>query len=168
MATAVDFKKYTQLLENFLLEKEISAFWAANINIIVNFIVLGIVIFLFDRLLKRIILEVFKAFSHKTKTSFDDLLVESNFPRYIAHIIPLYLVVNVTPILLENHLFIWRIANVLIQIYTIVLVVKIVRSLLRTLRRYLATKEQYKDKPLESYLQVFMLFVWGFAIIYSV
>ena len=42
------------------------------------------------------------------------------------------------------------------------------RSLLRTLRRYLATKEQYKDKPLESYLQVFMLFVWGFAIIYSV
>jgi miniconductance mechanosensitive channel len=168
MAVEVDFKKYAQLLENFLLEKEISEFWAANISILVNFLLLGIVIFLFDRLLKRVIVEAFKAFSHKTKTSFDDLLVESNFPRYVAHIIPLYLVVNITPILLENHLFIWRIANVLIQVYTIVLVVKIVRSLLRTLRRYLATKEQYKDKPLESYLQVFMLFVWGFAIIYSV
>ena len=168
MVAQIDFKKFTHFLENFLLEKDISAFWAANINIVVNFVLLGIVIFLFDKLLKYIIVETFKAFSNKTKTAFDDMLVESNFPRYIAHIIPLYLVIHITPILLENHPLIWGIANVLIQTYTILLVVKIVRSILRTLKRFLSTKEQFKDKPLESYLQVFMLFVWGFAFIYGV
>src|SRR5690554_179981 len=168
MVAQIDFKKFTHFLENFLLEKDISAFWAANINIVVNFVLLGIVIFLFDKLLKYIIVETFKAFSNKTKTAFDDMLVESNFPRYIAHIIPLYLVIHITPILLENHPLIWGIANMLIQTYTILLVVKIVRSILRTLKRFLSTKEQFKDKPLESYLQVFMLFVWGFAFIYGV
>ncbi|HZH69411.1 MAG TPA: mechanosensitive ion channel domain-containing protein [Flavobacteriaceae bacterium] len=168
MVAQIDFKKFTHFLENFLLEKDISAFWAANINIVVNFVLLGIVIFLFDKLLKYIIVETFKAFSNKTKTAFDDMLVESNFPRYIAHIIPLYLVIHITPILLETHPLIWGIANVLIQTYTILLVVKIVRSILRTLKRFLSTKEQFKDKPLESYLQVFMLFVWGFAFIYGV
>ena len=44
-----------------------------------------------------------------------------------------------------------------------------VRSLLRTTKTYLkAGFEQYKDKPLESYMQVLMMFTWGGGIFFII
>ncbi len=55
-----------------------------------------------------------------------------------------------------------------INIYGIILIVKIIRSFLRSTQRYLRTTERFKDKPLESYSQVIMIFLWGIAIFFIV
>jgi miniconductance mechanosensitive channel len=49
------------------------------------------------------------------------------------------------------------------DVYLIVLAVFVFRSLLRTTENYLRTIDKFKDKPLQSYIQVLMIFAWGIA-----
>ena len=55
------------------------------------------------------------------------------------------------------------------QLYLVLLCVLVFRSILRTTNNYLNfSKEKYSDKPLESYVQVLMIFAWGVAIFFFV
>nr|MBP8793153.1 mechanosensitive ion channel [Lutibacter sp.] len=113
-------------------------------------------------------IKLFKLFSLKTKTTFDDFLVQTKFPRFIAHIIPFFILIGVVPLFLSDFPFLLNAFNIVTNIYGIVLIVKIIRSFIKSTQRYLRTKEQFKDKPLESYSQVIMIFLWGVAIIFIV
>ena len=55
------------------------------------------------------------------------------------------------------------IALTLVDIYAIILGAWICRSILKSTREYLKTKALFKDKPLDSYLQVIMIVVWIIA-----
>ncbi len=59
---------------------------------------------------------------------------------------------------------------ILIKVYGIVLTVWIIRSILKTFESYFKTLPRLRDKPIDSYIQVVMLFVWilGFASILAV
>lgn len=46
------------------------------------------------------------------------------------------------------------------DIYIIVLSVWIVRSIVKSTREYLKSKDDYKDKPIDSFAQVIILFLW--------
>jgi len=121
-----------------------------------------------DKLLKKVIVEVFKVFSNKTKTSFDDFLILTNFPRYVGHIIPLAIFKwFFTELLVEYPTTLYWLLKVF-DLYVILLILKIIRSLLRTSRDYFQTKEQFHDKPLQSYLQVTMLFLWGIGVFFFI
>ena len=47
-----------------------------------------------------------------------------------------------------------------LQVFAIVLTLWIVRSLLFTVKDFLKTLPRLRDKPIESYIQVFMIFAW--------
>jgi len=47
-----------------------------------------------------------------------------------------------------------------LQVFTILLVLWVARSLLNTLKDYFKTLPRLKDKPIDSYIQVFMIFAW--------
>lgn len=162
------FEEFTFLFEDYLINQGVSEFWAAYFNLAVNLLILGLITFIADRIIRKIIVSGFKMFSVKTKTTFDDFLVESNFPRYVAHIIPLFFLKYKLPFILKEFPDILNVFNIAVNVYGVVLIVKIIRSILRSLKRYLRTKEQYSDKPLESYLQVILIFVWGVAIIFII
>ncbi|PKP25797.1 MAG: mechanosensitive ion channel protein MscS [Bacteroidetes bacterium HGW-Bacteroidetes-2] len=164
----VNLKEISCLLENYLLEQGMRPFWASSLNLMVNIFILGTIAYFFDRVLRKIIVESFKAFSLKTKTTFDDFLVESNFPRYIAHIIPLLLLKNIFPVVFDGFPMILNVFMTITTIYGIILIVKIIRSVLRSSKKYLRTLESYSDKPLDSYMQVMMIFLWGIAIFFVV
>lgn len=159
---------YTDFIEEYLVEKGMISFWAGSINLLVTVVFLGLAVLLLDRILRKTIVVSFKLFSLQTKTAFDDFLVQSKFPRYIAHIIPLYFLKYSFPFILSGYPILLNIASIAINIYGVVLIVKILRSFLRSTQKYLRTKEKYKDKPLESYIQVVMLFFWGIATIFIV
>src|SRR5690606_20174656 len=112
--------------------------------------------------------EAFKAFSNKTKTTFDDYLVKSNFPRFVAHILPLVILWNLVPIIFIESAWMTNLLLVLVQIFSVILSIYIFRSILRTTRNYLEEKERFKDKPMESYVQVLMIFAWGIGIFWTV
>ncbi|MDB4717228.1 mechanosensitive ion channel family protein, partial [Flavobacteriaceae bacterium] len=53
---------------------------------------------------------------------------------------------------------------------TIIVVIALIRSLLKSVRDYLKTLNSFKDKPIDSYIQVVMIFLWfiGGIIILSI
>jgi miniconductance mechanosensitive channel len=159
---------YINFIKEILLNKGMPDFWAALINLIITFSVIVVIAYFLDRILRIVIVKLFYVFSIKTKTTFDDFLVKSKFPRYIAHVIPLFILKYLVPLILSDFSFLLKAFNVVINIYGIILIVKIIRSFLKSTQRFLRTTERYKDKPLESYSQVVMIFLWGVAMFFIV
>ncbi|OGS69368.1 MAG: mechanosensitive ion channel protein MscS [Flavobacteria bacterium RIFCSPLOWO2_12_FULL_35_11] len=163
-----DLTVYTEFIKDYLVAKGMISFWASSINLVVIVMLLGLTVFFLDFILRKVIIGSFKLFSEKTNTTFDDFLSQSKFPRYAAHIIPLYFLKFSVPFISFGYPILLNIFSIAVNIYGVVLFVKIIRSFLRSTQKYLRTKEKYRDKPLESYIQVVMLFFWGIAIIFIV
>lgn len=161
-------EKYVNFIAESLINKGVLDFWASLINLVVVFSFVVVIAYFLDRILRSVVVKFFYIFSTKTKTTFDDFLVKSKFPRYIAHIIPLFILKFIVPFVLIDFPFLLKIFNIVINIYGVILTVKIIRSFLRSTQRYLRTIERFKDKPLESYIQVVMIFLWGIAMFFIV
>ena len=156
---------YFFLLQDYLIKIGLDAVWSSVITLFVNLIIITVVATLLDILVRKVIVQSFKAFSNKTSTTFDNFLVKSNFPRFIAHFVPLGIVWFLTPIVFKEFPFLASLMMKVAQAYLIILCVLVFRSILRTTNNYLRfSKEKYSDKPLESYVQVLMIFAWGAAI----
>ena len=168
MLENLDISKIINFLKEYLINFGFPKFWAETINLLITLSVITVIAYFFDRILRFVIVKLFYIFSIKTKTTFDDFLVKSKFPRYIAHVIPLFILKYIVSIILVGFPFLLNAFETVINIYGIILIVKIIRSFLRSTQRYLRTTERFKDKPLESYSQVIMIFLWGIAIFFIV
>lgn len=169
MREIFNVKLLTCFVENYLIEQGMNVVAASYLNLFFNLCVLFLLVMLITYLVRRFVIEAFKAFTNKTKTTFDDFLVKSNFPKYIGQIFPLLLIFYSLPYLFVDYPFILKTITFVLNIYVIILVVWILRSLLRTTKNYLKTREEYSDKPIDSYIQVIIIFVWiiGFMFIFS-
>ena len=101
--------------QEYFLSKGMNPDLAIILNIIITGLVATLSIFLLDYILRRIIIKIFKSLSNKAKTTFDDYLVLSNFPKYIAHSIPLYISWKLVPILFREFPFISKIILIIIS-----------------------------------------------------
>lgn len=168
----MDYKeliKYAEWFENFLVDQGMGSFWASTINTILLVLVVTIVLVLLDIVTRKIVVQAFKAFSNRSKTSFDDFLVISNFPRFIAHLIPLAIMWYLIPVLFRNFPKVTIFIEKAVMAYLVVLCILIFRSILRTITNFLReTNENFADKPLESYQQVMMIFAWAAGIFFLI
>ena len=151
------------LIKDLLLKQGYSEIMANQINLGVNLVLTIILIIILDRILRRIIITSFRKFSNKTTTSFDDFLAESNFPKYTAHIIPFIIFERLVPYIFQDfpgwQSFFMKVTD----IYLVILVVWILRSIIKSTKEYLKTKPDFKDKPLDSYSQIAIIFLWAFG-----
>ena len=101
-------------------------------------------------------------------------MVSNKAPRNIAHIIPLFIALELIPIVFVDFDYFESLVKKGLQAFAILLILWVVRSLLNTLKDYFKTLPRLKDKPIDSYIQVFMIFAWvlgllaAFAIITSI
>jgi miniconductance mechanosensitive channel len=156
------------LLYDYLVKAGLSETSAAYINMFALLIIVVIIAFFIDFIIRKIIVQLFTQFSAKTKTNFDDLLVKNKAPRNIAHIIPLIFTLEFTPFIFVDFAYLENIVQKGLEVFTILLVLWIVRSLLRTLKDFFKTLPSLKDKPVDSYIQVFMIFAWVFGILSAI
>ncbi len=165
----IDLKFVSCFLEDYFISQGMNTEAAAYLNLAINLAALFGMVLIINYVLRRFVIESFKAFTNKTKTTFDDFLIKSNFPKYVGRIIPILLIYATIPTILIDHQFILRGVLFVTNIYIIILVIWIFRSLLRTSKNYLKTRESYFDKPLDSYMQVLMIFIWivGLMFIFS-
>lgn len=166
MKELMDLKDITSILENYFISQGMNVVVASYLNLAINISILILLIFLLNYLLKRFVVETFKAFTTKTKTTFDDFLVKSKFPKYIGQIVPIALIYYTIPYILVDHEYSLKVVLFVLNIYVIILIIWIFRSLLRTSKNYLRTKDEFKDKPIDSYIQVLMIFVWVVGIMF--
>lgn len=148
---------------DYFMEQGMAQNWAIYLNAAIVLIGLLLVLFIIDFLLRTVIVQAFKIFSNKTKTNFDDFLVKSNFPRFVAHIIPVLIVRYVVGHLFDDLPGVLSVVLTLVDIYAIILGAWICRSILKSTREFLRTKSLFKDKPLDSYVQVIMIIIWIIA-----
>ncbi|MGY0392507.1 mechanosensitive ion channel family protein [Bizionia sp. KMM 8389] len=159
-----------RFIYDYVITAGLSESTAKVINTLTLLIGLLIIIWVADFITRRVLINIFNQLASKSKTNFDDLLVNHKAPRNIAHIIPLIITLKLFPFVFyhypefESHIII------LIRVYGILLTVWIIRSILKTFESYFKTLPRLKDKPIDSYIQVGMLFIWviGFASILAV
>lgn len=145
---------------DILINEGFSEKTSSYINVLINSVILTIILLVLDYIFKKVIIKSFRIFTIKTKTTYDDFLVQSNFPKYVAHIIPFILLRKFIPLLLADF-ELWKSYLIKItDVYLIFLIIWIFRSVIRTTKEYLKQKEYFKDKPLDSYAQVFVIFLW--------
>jgi miniconductance mechanosensitive channel len=157
--------EFENLLYDYLVETGISEESAKYLNMVILLSVTIFTAFLVHYIIRRILLSIFMRFSSKTKTHFDDLLLKNKAPKNIAHIIPLIFTLKFIPIIFKDFPYFENFVQKGFQVFTIILVLWIVRSLLNTIKDYLKTLPNLRDKPIDSYIQVFMIFAWAIGIL---
>ncbi|MBE9489595.1 MAG: mechanosensitive ion channel [Bacteroidetes bacterium] len=148
------------LLYDYLITIGVTDSTAKYLNMLALLIALLIIVFIIDFITRKILLTIFTKFANKTKSNFDDILVANKTPRNIAHIIPLLFALEFIPLVFSDFNYIEKIIEKGLQVFAIVLTLWIVRSVLRTLKDFFKTLPRLKDKPIDSFIQVFMIFAW--------
>ncbi|WOI23752.1 mechanosensitive ion channel family protein [Nonlabens ulvanivorans] len=159
---------------DYLVETGMTAVYAKYLNMLILLVALLVIAFLVDYIIKKIFIKLFTQFTVKTKTNFDNFLVSNKVPQNIAHIIPLIFGLEFIPIVFQDFPYFENMVEKGFKVFAIILTLWIVRSLLNALKDYFKTLPRLRDKPIDSYIQVFMIFAWAlgllsaFAIITSV
>ena len=147
-------------LYNLLIDAGIAENTAKYLNMIGLLLALLLIAFIIDFITKRVLRRFFAGLAKRTKTNFDDILVTNKLPRNIAHIIPLIILIEFVPQVFSDFNYAETIIENTLKIITIVLALRIVKSFLNSIKDYLKTLPRYKDKPIDSYIQVFLIFTW--------
>ena len=150
----------SRILYNYFLKTGMSENLASYLNLLVLLVGILILAWLLDQIIGIILRTVSVRVAKKSKTKFDNFLVSNKVPRYVAHIIPLLILFKLVPFAFLDFEYGGGIALKILQILFVVLMLFTVRSLFRSMNDYLKTKPRFRDKPMDSYIQVFMIFAW--------
>ncbi|MDG3581954.1 MULTISPECIES: mechanosensitive ion channel family protein [Galbibacter] len=153
-------------VHDWLLNQGYALGTAQKINLLINILVVGVFIYVIDLILRTFVVKFFYSFTNKSKTTFDDYLVKSNFPKFVAHIIPFILIKRLIPYVFVDFPTLETFLLKATDIYLILLIVFILRSIVRSIKNYLRTTDRFYDKPLDSYAQVVIIFIWFIGIVF--
>ena len=177
-------------LIDFLTNKGWNVDLAWWVDFLVVSLILVLVAIVLDLIAKRLIKGIFKRLAKRTKTRLDDHLLDARFPTYVAQLAPYFFLHAVLPYWVverikifnpEQGAFVTALEGVnrgnftqgidtLLNIYGDLITIWILRSLLHAVRSYLRSLESFKDKPIDSYIQVFMIVIWvvGIVVLFSI
>jgi miniconductance mechanosensitive channel len=113
---------------------------------------------------------IMKSVSNKTKSEFDDYLLNYNFFKWVANIIPALIIEvqerSVFGEILNDHSLVYKLTDALIA----VLVTRAVIAFINATRDFLSKKPSLRDKPMASYSQLAKIFIYFISgiIIFSI
>ncbi|MCB9241793.1 MAG: mechanosensitive ion channel [Flavobacteriales bacterium] len=160
-------EQYRHWVFEFAREQGAGEHAAKYWNVIALVIALGIILFLVDMLTRRVLLAAFIGYARRSKTKFDDYLVLNKVPRYIAHLLPITVAIQLVPYVFQDFDQFEIIAEKILRVVSVIFILWIVRSLLNTIKDFFKTLPHLKDKPIDSYIQVVMIFAWIVGIVYG-
>lgn len=152
--------KIRHFIYELLLENGLSETTAQYLNMLALLLALVLIAFIVDFITKGLLRRFSSGLAKRTRTNFDDILVTNKLPRNIAHIIPLFILIEFVPQVFSDFENAENIIEKSLKVFAIILTLQIIRSFLNSVKDYLKTLSRYKDKPIDSYIQVFMIFAW--------
>ncbi len=148
------------LFYNYFTKVGMSELWAKYLNMITLLIISLIIIYFIDLAINKILLNFFNKIAKKTKSNFDNLMVKNNVFKKISHIVPFYIALHLISIIFTDFDSIENIISKIIRIVYVLLIILVIKSVLNSTKDYFRTLPKLKDKPIESFIQVIMIFVW--------
>ena len=156
-----------RLVYEYLVAKGWKPETAIYLNLIVGVLVIAILAFIADYIVRRFLISVAHRVAPKTKNNFDDFLIKNKLPQNLAHLVPALLIEQSISLLFIDFPNFEQGFLALTKIFIVVLIIRVIRSILKSLRDLLKTLNAFKDKPIDSYIQVIMIFVWLVGIVIS-
>ncbi len=153
-------ENFAHLFYKYLQGLGLSDVTSKYLNMIILLLIMLLIIFITDFIINRILINLFSKMALKTKTKFDDLLIKNKVVRSIAHIIPFYIIIQLIPYVFVDFDFFENLIEKFFMVIYVLLILQIIKSILNSLRDYIRTFKRFKDKPIESYIQVVMIFFW--------
>lgn len=151
---------FLEKLKHLLSKTGMSPSIADWTSIILLVFAVLLLIFLLDFIIRTIIRVIFTKIANRSKTTFDDIMIAHKVPRNIAHIFPLIIAYKSIPNIFFEHpqwqFFLEKVILVLGIIFT----VWGLRSVFGSVKDFFKSIDRLKDKPIDSYIQVIMIFVW--------
>ncbi|TDS16167.1 mechanosensitive ion channel family protein [Sphingobacterium paludis] len=117
-----------------------------------------------DYITRKLVKTLFVRLITKTSTTWDDKLLENKVLDHLSHLIPVLLAQQLLPAIFIGFPNFTYVMMKLLSVIIIVLIVKLISSILKTLRDIFRNTKAFADKPIDSYLQVvqiFLIFIAG-------
>ena len=143
-----------QFLTNYGLNTNVSGLITSALIIIS----IGVIVLAINFITRKIILSFFKRIAKSTASTFDDLLIKNRVPRLLSFIPSLFFLYLIVPTYTDNLV-------IIIEALTILLFIVTVKSVLSTVKDYFKLSQSLKHIPIDSYIQVIMIFLWFIGII---
>jgi miniconductance mechanosensitive channel len=103
---------------------------------------------------RKIFLGIVERLADRTKTEWDDALVEAKFFKQLAHIFPALIVDYSAPYVFSGFPTIHPIVKTSTEIFIVIVVMWVVIAFLNATLYMLSKKPFLKDKPVQSYIQL--------------
>ncbi len=145
-------------LFDYFVELGASESAASYLNLATLFLAMILIAILADFIIWRVLRVISTRMARSTKTNFDDILISNRVPRKLAHIIPLLLVMELTPYVFTDFEYAEELFTKAVLILAVILVIQIAKYSLLSIRDYLKQLPRFRDKPIDSFIQVFMIF----------
>ncbi|MGB5321152.1 mechanosensitive ion channel family protein [Lutimonas sp.] len=157
--------EFSHFFYKYFLELGLTELSAKYLNMTVLLLIMLIVIAIVDLVIRKFLLNLFTRLAEKTKTHFDDYVVQNKVPRNVAHIIPMLIALEFAPIALVDFNYLQNLVEKGLLVFSILLTIWVIRSFVKAIRDYLNTKDNLKDKPINSYVQVILIIVWSIGLL---
>lgn len=152
--------KIIEIFISALNNQGFGLFWAeltSRVLLVIIFLVMSRIIYWVSR---RVVLGLFYRISRKTKTHFDDLLIKNKTAKRLAYLFPVLFLYQFLPEIFSNNQTVFELLKNILEAFSIVIIINLIRALLKTINDYIKTIPSFKDKPIDSYIQVIMIFLW--------
>ncbi len=141
------------------IESELSAWnlpenWANGLATLIGALALIVVWVIAYLIAKRLILAAIRKLVTRSRTQWDDILLEKKFFDRLAHIFPALVLQAVSPYLFPAQDHLVELVTKGVNIYLVVMLVMALFALLQTLEYFFSQSEGLKDQPIGSYFQL--------------
>ncbi len=151
---------FAQFIEDWLVNIGVAPEVTQGLKMVILCLVMlmlaGIIWYIGQLFLDRVVGRLAK----RTKTNFDDFLVQKGFFRKVGHIFPILVISSTAPVVFTDYPnwqpLIVRLTNAL----AIIFVLRAIDAFVNGVGRYFAHTEKYRDKPVASFTQLVKILVW--------
>jgi len=146
--------KYRNQWIEYFQEVGLSDIYAEGIVILILVLITLILGFIIDRITRQVLLGVFESVAAKSKTDWDDILIEKKVFSALAHLAPILFIFEIMPLIFEEYPT-WHDGFVTIsRLCLIIFSMIIIFRLLDTVKVIVRKIDNFKDKPIDSYFQL--------------
>lgn len=127
-------------------------------------IAFALVLYALDYIIRHLLYSALTKIARRTSTKWDDYLLENKVHVRVSRTILLLLTRQLLPVIFLGFPVLTSALVKLLDVVVLLTIYHLVNSLLKTCRDIFRTSNAFKDKPIDSYLQVvqiFMIFVIG-------
>ena len=148
----------SKFIEKLLL-LGVTEFWSHFITKMSLVITALVIAYVIDRVVRYLLFSIFVRLVRKSKTDWDDLLVEHKVFYAIAHLVPVLFIFYIIPEILDENLVWVDYLERLNKVVVILVLAVLLFRFLNVVKTIISRIESFKDKPLDSYLQLVKIII---------